>query len=148
MRYKDTGEVHKDFHLATNTSINYILDTYGMATLREVFQRTAQKVYLDIYQHLQKGDTGPLCEHMEYYFEREAGEYKKTENGETITFEVTKCPAVAHLVDRGYEWSENFCLQTKLMNEAWSEGSQINITTEIKGQGHCVQTMRRENASK
>ena len=41
MRYQDTGEVHKDFHLATNTTIHYILKTYGMETLREVFKNTA-----------------------------------------------------------------------------------------------------------
>lgn len=29
MRYADKGEVHKDFHLATNATIDFVLSEYG-----------------------------------------------------------------------------------------------------------------------
>ena len=44
MRYKETGEVHMDFHRTTNGTIAYLRKTYGEKFLDEVFRRTAQDV--------------------------------------------------------------------------------------------------------
>lgn len=147
MRYRDTGEVHKDFHLAMNTSIGYILKTYGVDLLRGVFRRTAQNVYREIYENLRNGNSRPLCEHIEYYFSREGGEFDRSDtDGETV-FTIRRCPAVDHLVRRGYPWTEEFCLQTKLLNEGWAEGTPFDITTVVTGEGRCVQTIRRRDAT-
>ena len=147
MRYKDTGEVHKDFHLAMNTSISYILKVYGVDVLRRVFKRTAQNVYREVYESLRAGNARPLCEHIEYYFSREGGEYKRSDSGDETVFTVSRCPAVEHLVSRGYPWTDEFCLQTKLLNEGWAEGTHFDITTEVTGEGSCVQIIRRKHAS-
>ncbi len=73
MRYMDKGEVHKDFHLATNETINFVLSEYGKEFLAELFRRTAQNVYRDIYSNLLKGNYQPLLEHWKYYYTREDG---------------------------------------------------------------------------
>jgi hypothetical protein len=147
MRYKDTGELHRDFHLATDTSIRYILRAYGIDVLRRVFRQTAQNVYGDIYRNLKAGNAKPLREHFEYYMSREGGEYTRTETSDGTTYKVSRCPAVEHLVSRGYTWSEQFCLQTRLLNEGWAEGTPFDIATEVVGEGRCVQTIRRKDAS-
>ncbi len=145
MRYKDTGNVHKDFHLSTNGTISYILENYDLAFLKGVFKRTAQKVYKDIYENLKAGNTVPLVEHTKYYFEREGGELSVTEKDGEVIFDVKRCPAVTHVKDRGYRLGTNFCLQTALMNEAWSEGTPFIITTCMTSEGRCRQIVRRKS---
>lgn len=142
MRYQEKGELHLDFHGATATTINYVLRCSGKEALREIMTRTAQQVYREIYTALQAGDTGPLLEHWEYFFTREGGDFSITrqDNGD-IVLEVKSCPAVRHLMKLGMEVSEDFCLQTKMINEAWSEGSPFEIRTEKHGKCACTQTI-------
>ncbi len=143
MRYRETGNVHKDFHLATNTTIKYILTEYGMSFLREVFRRTAQRVYRVIYEALKSGDPQPWLEHMSYFFEREGGIFEVHQRKDSIVFEVKECPAVKHLIQRGVPYSVDFCLQTSLLNEAWAKDSPFDICTVLTGVGRCYQIIRR-----
>ncbi len=143
MRYRDTGEVHKDFHLSTNTTIDFILSEYGMDFLKELFERTARRVYRDIYENLKKGNSKPLLEHWEYYYSREQGVFTVSEVKDGICFYVTDCPAVRHLKKRNIGITDNFYLQISLMNEAWSGDTPFNIETEIISEGEYKMTIRR-----
>lgn len=144
MRYRDSGNVHKDFHLATDTSIKYVLAHYGMDFLRELFRRTAQKVYREIYERLKVGDTGPLREHWRYYFDREGGRYEIREIERGFVFEVLDCPAVRHLRERGVPVGDEFYLPDLLLNEAWSQGTPVAIETEVVGEGHYRMTVTKD----
>ncbi len=135
MRYQETGNVHKDFHLAMNTSIQYVLRTYGMDFLRELFRRTAQQVYRDIYTNLQRGDWRPLLEHWRYFYDREEGKYEVTPVDGGFVFLVLDCPAVRHLKERGVPVTRDFLLQDILLNEGWSAGTPFRIETEVLGEG-------------
>jgi hypothetical protein len=131
MRYRSTGNVHKDFHLATNTTIAYVLDTYGIEFLEELFARTAQRVYRSIHEALVSGDPEPLIEHFYYYYEREGGLFRvddmRTEGG-GIDFVVLECPAVRHIVERTGKVDDRFYLQFELLAKGFSEGTPFAIT--------------------
>lgn len=148
MRYRETGEVHKDFHLATNTTIQYVLRCYGEEFLRELFRRTAQKVYRDIYEHLRRGDYEPLLEHWSYFYTREGGRFTITCGTDEVVFHVQECPAARHLKERGVEVPDSFVLQTVLLNEAWSEGTPFDIETVILQTGEYRQIIRKKDASR
>ena len=148
MRYREEGNVHKDFHLATDTTIRYVLSQYGLGFLKELFRRTAHLVYKEIYEALKKGDCKPLVEHLTYFLKREEAVFRVINGKDEVILEIEECPAVKHLKERGREVTTDFCLQTALMNEAWSEGSEFNITTFITGEGSCRQIIRRKHASK
>jgi hypothetical protein len=145
MRYRETGEVHKDFHLTTNTTVQYILEHYGMDFLRELFRRTAQNVYKDIYDNLKNGDYQPLLEHWSYFYEREGGKFKLSTKGDEVIFHVLQCPAVRHLKERGVPVTESFYLPTILLNESWSEGTPFKIETTVQGEGEYTNTIRRRS---
>lgn len=148
MRYRDTGNLHKDFHLSTDRTIRYVLREYGEDFLRELFYRTAREVYKDIYLHLRKGDWQPLKEHLCYYYDREEGKYRLEEYPEGFTFRVDSCPAAAHLKAKGLPVTPDFYRQITLLNEGWSEGTPVAITTEIEGEGvYTISVRRRENAA-
>ena len=134
MRYKETGNVHKDFHLAMNTSIQYVVQTYGMEFLRELFRRTAQLVYRDIYTSLVHGDWKPLLQHWQYYYDREGGRYDVAYKDEGFVFDVHDCPAAAHLKAKGVPLTPSFFLQDQLLNDGWAEGTPFRIETKLLGE--------------
>ena len=143
MRYKDTGEVHKDFHGATNTTIDYIVDNFGIDALTKIFGRVGKDVYKSIHNGLLNDDPNELIEHLKYYFDRENGEYSMEETKDSYVFDVHKCPAVAHIEKLGLELSPNFCKQTIDVNNALCDGTPWKCETEILGEGVCRQTFSR-----
>ena len=146
MRYTDTGEVHKDFHLATNATIDFVLSEYGIDFLRELFSRTAKNVYKEIYENLQKGNYQPMLEHLKYYYTREAGVFSVSElEGEGgFSFHVTDCPACRHLKEKNTPVTDNFYLQISLLNDAWAEDTPFSIETQILSEGEYTIVVQRE----
>ncbi|MFP4028396.1 MAG: hypothetical protein ACLFWL_11455 [Candidatus Brocadiia bacterium] len=143
MRYRDSGEVHMDFHRTLNGTIKYLRENYGIEFLDQTFRRTARSVYRSIWEDLQRGDPEQLVEHWQHYFEREGGEIEIERAGKEITMHVKKCPAIAYLKSWGIKPDPAFCRQTAVMNDAWSENTPFEIMTEVTGEGECTQTIRR-----
>ena len=92
MRYRETGEVHLDFHRSTNGTIAYLRDNYGREFLDETFRRTARDVYRAIHEDLEQGNPEHLVEHWTYFFDREGGQYTLEREGDEIRFVVHRCP--------------------------------------------------------
>lgn len=143
MRYRETGQVHMDFHRTTNATIAYLRETYGTDLLDETLRRTAHDVYRSIHDDLKAGTPEQLVEHWRYYFDREGGEYEINSTDDEIRMTVSKCPAIAYLESRGIPVDPAFCRQTVVINEALAEDTPFEITTEVLGGGRCVQTIRK-----
>lgn len=141
MRYRDTGNLHKDFHLATHRTVDYVLSKYGEAFLRELFARTAQRVYYEIHQSLTDGDLEPLVEHWTYYHNREGSRFEVHRDGGEVRFVVTRCAAVEHLRDHGIEPDERYFLHIRYLNDGFSQGTPFLITTEVHSNGSYTQTI-------
>ena len=75
LRYAEEGEVHLDFHGATNTTIDFIIARYGIAALDEIFRKVGRDVYRSIHEDLVAGDTRQLVEHWRHFFTREDCDY-------------------------------------------------------------------------
>lgn len=144
MRYRDTGQVHMDFHRTTNGTIAYLRQTHGQDLLDETFRRTARDVYRSIREDLERGDPLQLLEHWVHYFDRERGEYTLHRNREETRLEVHRCPAIAYLESRGIPVDPAFCRQTSVINETLAEKSPFTIETQVLGHGRCIQTLRRK----
>jgi hypothetical protein len=143
MRYRETGEIHLDFHRCTNGTIAYLRDNYGREFLDETFCRMARDVYRAIREDLARGDPEHLVEHWTYFFDREGGRYTLERNEGEIRLVVHQCPAIAYLNSRGIPVDPDFCRQTVVINESLAEGTPFDVTTEVLGGGRCVQTIRR-----
>jgi len=140
MRYKDTGELHMDFHGATNTTINYVMDNYGIEALNEIFKSTAQHVYKQIHEKLKKGDSSELIDFWQHYYTREDGEFSIIQHKSgNIELTVTQCPAIKHLEKLGIKRTENACLQTTLLNKYLCEGTDYEFSCSKTGNASCQQ---------
>lgn len=143
MRYKDEGNVHLAFHGANNACIKYIREKYGIDALKELFRRVAKDVYQDIHERLKKGDAEALAEHWKYYLHRENADFSIEKVKNALVLRILKCPAVSYLREHGLQPDPAFCEQTRMVNQALSEGTPFTIVTKVLGEGRCIQTIRR-----
>ena len=145
MRYISTGEVHKDFHGLTCATLHYLIDNYGIESVREILKNTAQKVYKTMHLALRSGDCSELVEWWKYYLDREGGDFAIDHLVDGICLRVTNCPALRQLVKMGQCPDAILCEATHMFNEALAEGSPFVADLRKTGVFSCVQTfLRRE----
>jgi hypothetical protein len=143
LRYAEEGEVHLDFHGATNTTIDFIIARFGLEAMDEIFRKVGKDVYRSIHQDLIAGDTRQLVAHWRHFFTRENCDYDIDISDEQIVLTVRRCTAWHHVAALVGTPSAHFCDQSIRTNEALAEGSPFAIDTEITGPGACRQIIRR-----
>lgn len=147
MRYRDTGELHKDFHLATDRTVSYVMEHYGEEFLRELCRRTSQDIYQDIYGHLKLGDLSALAEHWEYYYTREQGQFTLTWDDDVLELHVSRCPAAEHIIEKAGKLSSHYYLFAGLLVEYWCEGTPFAWSFEVEGDMSYRAVVRRKHAA-
>ncbi len=143
LRYRSTGELHKDFHRLTCNTLHYLRDNFGDEAIREVLTDTAQGVYRTMYEKLRAGDASELIEFWSYYLQREQGEYSIEQLDDEIRLTVHDCPMLRHLVKTGGIPDEIVCNATAIFNEALCEKSPFVSRVEKTGEFSCVQIFKK-----
>lgn len=143
LRYQEDGNVHLDFHGATNTTIKFIIDRYGIEALHEIFRRVGRDVYQDLRRHLDAGDRNELVKHWRHFFTREDADFDISIGDDEIVLTVRHCTAWFHVQKIHGAVSAQFCDQTIVVNNALAEGTPFRIDTIIDGPGACRQVIRR-----
>ena len=143
MRYRETGELHLDFHRTMNGTITYLRERYGIDMLDEVLRRTARDVYRAIRDDLMAGNPEHLLEHWTYFLTREGGEFTVEGTGTEIRVTVHRCPAAAYLRERGIPLDPAFRRQTTVLNGALGAGTPFEVTTEVIDELCYIQTIRK-----
>ena len=143
LRYHDKGNVHMDFHGATNTTIDFIIEKYGLETMNDIFKKVGNDVYTDIKQHINSGNINMLAKHWQHFFDREGADFSISINDDEIVLTVKRCTAYEHVKKLVGKVSPHFCDQTIKTNEAIAEGTPYEITTEILGEASCKQIIRK-----
>ncbi len=143
LRYNEGGNVHLDFHGATNTTIEFIVSHYGLEAMHEIFRRVGHDVYQDIRAHLMAGDADELARHWRHFFARENADFDIAIGDDEITLTVRHCPAWHHVKKIAGSVSPYFCDQTIVTNSAIAEGTPFAVETTVTGEGASRQTIRR-----
>ncbi len=139
------ANVHKDFHGALSYGIQYLVEHYGVEGMARYFDGLADTVYAPLVEALKAQGTSAIQEHFEAIFNLEGGEFTFREENGQLVFEVTKCPAIAHMKEQGYAIAPHFCEHTRIVNEAVCKRagycSSVNYDQEA---GQCVQRFWKE----
>ena len=143
MRYRCSGEVHRDFHASVLDGVNYLIDNFGEGAAKKVLRRTATEVYRTMHEGLQRGDKTELLEWWRYYLDREGGKYRLEETSEGAILTVEDCPTQTHLRKRGILGGKRTCWATKVLNDALCEGSPYEIVLEETGDNSCRQILKK-----
>lgn len=143
LRYQEEGNVHLDFHGAVNTTIDFIVNRYGVEVLHEIFAKVGRHVYVDLRRNMLEGNPGEMVRHWRHFFDREDADYDIDVGEDEIVLTVRRCTAYHHVAKIAPAVSPHFCDQTSKVNDAIAEGSPYRIDTEITGPGACRQVIRR-----
>jgi predicted ArsR family transcriptional regulator len=143
LRYNEGGNVHMDFHGAVNTTIDFIVERYGVEAMHEIFKKVGRDVYVDIRGHLMAGDALELVKHWRHFFTRENADFDIAVGEQEIVLTVRHCPAWHHVRKIAPAVSPFFCDQTTVTNRAMADGTPFSVETTITGEGACTQVIRR-----
>lgn len=142
LRYNEDGNVHMDFHGAANTTIEFLVERYGIAALHEIFRRVGTDVYQDMRGKLMAGDSQEVVKHWQHFFNREGADFNIEIGADEIVLTVRHCTAWHHVQQIHGAVSAQFCDQTTVVNQALAEGTPFAIDTIIDGPGSCRQIIR------
>ena len=143
LRYKSTGELHRDFHASILDGVNYVRDNYGEGALREVLFDMGTKVYRTIHEKLVAGDPSELIAWWRYYLDREGSDYTLEETDDGAVLTIRDCAALKHLEARKIPGGRGLCGATRILNEAFCSNSPFEITLDETGERSCRQVLRR-----
>jgi hypothetical protein len=146
----DNPYLHKDFHGALSTGIDYLHRHYGPEAVREYLHQFAADFYAPLTGALKQRGLIVLKEHFEKIYQLEGGQIEIQFSDDEMTLTVKACPAVEHLRKEGYPVAELFYETTRTVNETICEGT--DFTAELveydSRTGRSLQRFSRKKESK
>lgn len=119
----DNVYLHKDFHGALSTGIDYIDQTFGEEAVRAYLQRFTKSFYAPLIEDVKTRGLLALKEHFENVYATEGGGVQIACSDDELMIKVSACPAVRHMREHGYKVARLFVETTRTVNEALCEGT-------------------------
>lgn len=104
----DNPYLHKDFHGALSTGIEYVRRNYGEQAVRDYLRQFAKAWYAPLSQALRETGLTAMREHVDRIFKLEGGQVRFQESPDELVVEVLVNPAVSHMRANGYAISPMF----------------------------------------
>ena len=121
----DNEYLHRDFHGALSTAIQYLDEHYGEEAVREYLRDFTNVFYAPLKQDLRARGLVALKEHWARVYEIEGGEIEMTLTADELVLRVAACPAVGHMHAQGYPVARLWSETTRTVNEALCAGSDF-----------------------
>jgi hypothetical protein len=104
----DNKYLHKDFHGALSTGIEYLHSKYGEEAVREYLARFAGNYYSPVTEGLRTRGLPALAEHFVKIYAIEGAHPQICFTDDELTITVDASPAVEHMKAHGYEVARLF----------------------------------------
>ncbi|MCL5743953.1 MAG: hypothetical protein M1541_08500 [Acidobacteria bacterium] len=144
----DNAYLHKDFHGALSSGIQYLHDTYGAEAVREYLGQFARSYYAPLREQILARGLPALSEHFERMYALEGGSLRVEMNENALTLHIDRCPAIEHMRERGYRVARLFGETSRTVNEAIVEGTPFvaEMLSYDEETGRSTQRFRRRTA--
>ena len=131
---------YKDFHGYHNFILTWVKENYGQQFMLDGLRRIGRNVYAPVSKRLAKEGLRYLADYWKEIFECEEGLCKIEFKNDVLILEVTRCPAIYHLLSQEWPIARCFCEHTRLINEEICKPAGFECSTEyIQKKGYCVQ---------
>jgi len=121
----DNVYLHKDFHGALSTGIQYLEENFGEEAVREYLRDFTRSYFAPLKEEIKSRGLPALKEYFEELYEKEGGDAEITLSDDELVIRVSACPAVTHMRQHGYAVANMFYETTKTVNEALVEGTDF-----------------------
>ena len=134
------ANVHKDFHGALSYGLQFLDEHFGEEGVRAFLSGLAESVYKPLVEDVRSRGVAALRDHWQQVFALEGGEIELREEDGTLQLRVLRCPAIAHMKQRGYCVATRFCEHTRVVNEAVCRAAGFECEVEYdQPAGRCLQ---------
>ncbi len=123
---------HKDFHSSMNMGIEYLGSKYGKDTVYDYLSRYTQNVYKKFIEASKEKPLIALKERIEDIYRREKAEdaVDLILNENSLTVEVSYCPAVKHLKETGRKVSGFYRYTTEYVFKTLAENLNLSFVMQ------------------
>ena len=144
-RASDNEYLHKDFHGALSTGIEYLHRQFGSEAVREYLRTFALTYYAPLRAKLKADGLAALKQHFQKIYASEEGEIEIALANDELVLTVKACPAVKHMREHNYPVACLFIETTRTVNEALCEGTPYNaeLVEYDELTGHSIQRFYR-----
>lgn len=122
----DNAYLHKDFHGALSTGIEYVRLRYGDQAVRDYLRQFALNWFKPLTAALREKGLPALRAHYERIFALEGGEVRFTETADELVLDVRLNPAVTHMKAHGYAVSPLFHESVGTVGKTLCEGTPFD----------------------
>jgi len=119
----DNEYLHKDFHGALSTGIEYLDTHYGEQAVKDYLREFAVTFYAPLIREISERGLAALSDHFWQVYEREGGDAEIRLTEDELLINVPACPAVMHMRKNGYHVARRWVETTRTVNEALCEGT-------------------------
>jgi len=119
----DNVYLHKDFHGALSTGIDYLDRTYGGEAVRDYLRRFTLAFYVPLIEEIRTRGLIALEEHFRGIYEQEGGQIRISRTEDEMILEIQACPAVMHMRGHGYHIATRWIETERTVNAALCEGT-------------------------
>ena len=137
----DNEYLHKDFHGAMSTGIQYLHEHYGEDGVREYLRRFTDAWHAPLKQAILDRGLTALKDYFEEIYRIEDGDIKITCSDDELVLTVAECPAVAHMKANGYRVADLWIETTRTIGQQLVAGSPFafELVEYDDETGHSVQ---------
>jgi hypothetical protein len=141
----DNVYLHRDFHGALSSGIEYLHETYGSEAVREYLRQFARSFYAPLREQIVARGLDALKEHFEKLYATEGGSIRIETTLDSLTLHVDRCPAVTHMREHGYTVARLFGETSRTVNEAIVDGTpfRAEMPDYDESTGRSTQIFRR-----
>ncbi len=119
----DNAYLHKDFHGALSTGLEYLRTHYGDQAVRDYLRQFTLAWYAPLTRALREKGLSALREHYDRIFTLEGGRADFQETPDELRIDVLENPAVTHMRARKYPVSPLFVETVRTVGRAICENT-------------------------
>lgn len=123
----DNEYMHRDFHGALSTGIQYLEDTYGPDAVIQWLRQVTDALYNPLRRDLTSRGLVAIREYMEEVYSEEGGcvEFERSD-GELLVH-IEQCPALTHIREHGYPVADMWVETTRTVYDRLVEGTAFGF---------------------
>jgi hypothetical protein len=146
--YRDTKSVGAaDFYFAINATFRFVLKRFGMAGLRQYWTDLGTGYFAPVAGAWKARGLDGVANYWKAFFAAEPNaEVEVISTKDSVTLEVTLCPAIHQLRKHQREIVPCFCQHCYFVSEARAKPAGLTVRIE-GGNGSCRQVFQRGNVN-
>lgn len=138
--------LHKDFHYTLSLIFDFLKDNYGKDEMERIIKKVAGIIYSPLIGDLKEEGLLVIEKHIKELMDLEGGKYEIEKNGGSVTFKISKCPAIDYMNSKNMKISDDFCrISTDLVSKKIAENAGYKFSVDYdQDKGQCVQKFWKE----